>query len=204
VKENFDACLKLVFKWEGGWSDHPEDNGGKTNFGITQARYSEYLKDIGVKDQSVAKITRDTAAKIYKKYYWHEVNGDFRPLGVDLVLFDFAVNSGPSRARRYASVVAKPGLSEKEDPQGSADGIRSFINVYCDARLKFVRSLGDYRHFGKGWERRIADIRAKALLMISTNVDTPVTVESRPGASNEVHSTTLEKEPEKSWISRWF
>jgi lysozyme family protein len=32
--ENFDECLKLVRKDEGGYSNHPSDPGGATQWGI--------------------------------------------------------------------------------------------------------------------------------------------------------------------------
>ncbi len=154
MRENFDECLKETLKWEGGYSDHPEDPGGKTNFGVTWERYDEYREDKGLAKRSVKRITYDEVQEIYKKYYWDAVNGDERPSGVDLVIFDFGVNSGPSRARKYAGLVAKAGLN---DPQ--------FITAYCDARLRFLQGLSTWKTFGKGWGRRVEGIRDKALDM---------------------------------------
>src|ERR1051325_4202371 len=34
--DRFPACLAVTLHWEGGYSDHKEDPGGKTNLGVTQ------------------------------------------------------------------------------------------------------------------------------------------------------------------------
>lgn len=39
--EEFEIILKLVLEHEGGKSNHPNDKGGKTNFGITQKSYDD-------------------------------------------------------------------------------------------------------------------------------------------------------------------
>lgn len=32
---NFKRCHEVIKKWNGGWSDHPADPGGKTMYRIT-------------------------------------------------------------------------------------------------------------------------------------------------------------------------
>jgi len=41
---NFEKCHAVTAKWEGGWSDHPADPGGKTMYGITEAVYHAWLR----------------------------------------------------------------------------------------------------------------------------------------------------------------
>jgi lysozyme family protein len=44
---------------------------------------------------------------------------------------------------------------------------RSTVTKICDERLAFLRSLRTWRVFGKGWGRRVAEVKAAALVMIS-------------------------------------
>jgi hypothetical protein len=69
------------------------------------------------------------------------------PPGVDLCIFDAAVNSGPARAKLWL-----------------ADG--ADIDVICDSRLGFLQQTGRlWRVFGLGWRRRVAGIRLEAYRM---------------------------------------
>ena len=42
-----EVLFKIIRKWEGGWSDHKSDKGGKTNMGITLSTWKScgYDKD---------------------------------------------------------------------------------------------------------------------------------------------------------------
>ncbi|MEX0307413.1 MAG: glycosyl hydrolase 108 family protein [Ruegeria sp.] len=41
-RKNFNACLKHILKWEGGYVDHPKDPGGATNHGITHKTLASF------------------------------------------------------------------------------------------------------------------------------------------------------------------
>ena len=97
MKDNFEACLVEVLKHEGGWADHPKDPGGATMKGVTIGTYSTWLGRQATKDE-LRNIPNEHLHQIYKAWYWDKVRGDDLPRGVDLCLFDYAVNSGPKRA----------------------------------------------------------------------------------------------------------
>src|SRR5690606_21542823 len=42
------------------------------------------------------------------------------------------------------------------------------INDLCDRRLRFLQGLSTFPCFGRGWTRRVADIRKTALAMVPT------------------------------------
>ena len=42
--ESYDAALTRLLRDEGGYTDHPSDPGGPTNFGITLADARRYWK----------------------------------------------------------------------------------------------------------------------------------------------------------------
>ena len=170
--DNFDNCLVSTLKWEGGYSDHPSDPGGATNRGVTQARYNEYRKDVGLSSRAVKHLTEAELQKIYLKYYWDVVKGDDLPLGLDLAVFDFAVNSGPSRSAKYLQRIVgaqedgKIGPMTLETVEGMS--IPYVIQALCDERLAFVKRLRIYKTFGRGWKRRINNIKKVSLGMVKT------------------------------------
>lgn len=90
----FDKCLRVVFGSEGGWSDNPNDAGGKTNFGITEGTLRAAFADGQVGHDDIRKLTRDEAAAIYRARYWDAAHCDEIPEPVDLFVFDAAVNCG--------------------------------------------------------------------------------------------------------------
>src|SRR5690606_3299953 len=107
---------------------------------------------------------------IYRGRYWNAVHGDDLPPGVDLVTFDAGVNTGPARGARWlqeALGVAADGKIGPKTLQATAksDPI-AVIHAACDARVQFLRGLPHYPRFGKGWEKRVASVRAKALSMV--------------------------------------
>ena len=97
MKENFDFCLQTILKHEGGFVDHPKDPGGATNKGITKKTYENYLRK-KVSVDELKEISDDHINGIYSKMYWVPIKGNDLPHGIDLCVFDWAVNSGPRRA----------------------------------------------------------------------------------------------------------
>ena len=97
MRDNFDAALKLVLVHEGGFVNDPQDPGGPTNMGITQSTLSDFLgRPATIED--VRDIDGETVAEIYRRSYWALGQCDHLPVGLDYAVFDFAVNSGVSRA----------------------------------------------------------------------------------------------------------
>ena len=79
---NYDEALRRLLAHEGGYTNHPSDPGGPTNFGITIADYRKYVKpDATAADVRAMKI--DEAKTIYRKRYWDAQRCDELPAGVD-------------------------------------------------------------------------------------------------------------------------
>lgn len=142
MKDNFSTCLEETLRWEGGYTNHPLDPGGPTNLGIIQSEYNKYTGTT----KSVKEITKEEAINIYHKNYWNACGCDDLPTGLDLCVFDFAVNSGSSRALKL--------LEQTKD-----------INTYMNKREKFLRGLKTFNTFGRGWMNRTKGIREKAISM---------------------------------------
>lgn len=170
AKGNFPACLDVTLVHEGGWSDHPRDPGGATMKGVTLATFRQWRPE-ATKDDLRA-ISKADLRMIYHDGYWKPVAGDDLPFGVDLVVFDFGVNSGPSRAARYLQRAVGVAQDGKVGPQTLAAvkdaAPLTLIKKYSAARLSFKQGLRTWDVFGRGWARRVAEVEAKAASMWMT------------------------------------
>lgn len=200
MDRNFARSLSLVLKSEGGWSDNPADPGGATMKGVTLANFRRYVKADATKDD-LRHITDAQIATVYRRFYWDAVAGAELPDGVDYATFDFAVNSGPSRAAKYLQGVlgvlqdGRIGPATVKAANAKPAGV--VIDALCDARLAFLKRLPTWPVFGKGWNSRVASVRGQALLISAqpapiviqpTKADTPVVV-TQKGSEPPVAST---------------
>ena len=162
----FQACLAEVLKHEGGYVDHPADPGGATNMGITFATLADWRGTAITKDD-VRALTVAEAGEIYRARYWQPVRGDALPSGVDLAVFDYAVNSGPGRAAKalqQALGVAQDGAIGPKTLDAAAMMPPAVVIIeLCRIRMAFLRSLSTWPTFGKGWTRRVDEVEAAAL-----------------------------------------
>jgi len=166
MKENYPQALKQVLKYEGGYVDHPKDPGGPTNKGVTQAVYDNWRRSQKLPTQSVRAIADSEVAAIYKNLYWDRVSGDNLPDGVDFAVFDFAVNSGVSRAAKYLQAVVGVTQDGVVGP-ATIQATKTYVAMtVTNKRLAFMQSLSIWSTFGKGWSARIADVKAQILSLV--------------------------------------
>ena len=159
MKANFDRCLALVLKHEGGFVNHPKDPGGATNKGITQAVYDQWRRSRGQETRSVRGISAAEVRDIYKKEYWDRSQCDHLASGVDYAVFDFSVNSGVSRSVRMLQKVSGAAVDGVAGMQTIAkanamDPVQ-LITEICTRRHNWMRGLKTYAYFGRGWRRRV-------------------------------------------------
>ena len=91
------------------------------------------------------------------------------PAGIDALVFDWAVHSGPSRAVRALQKVL--GLTSNGVPGAAlqqamkdADIVRT-IQAVCKERRQFLSRLKGFAVFGRGWSRRVDVLEKTALSM---------------------------------------
>ncbi len=154
---NFDAAIKHVLEVEGDFSDHKDDPGGATRFGITEAvaRRAGYRGDM-------RELPLDLAKRVYRHEYWDAVRADELPAGIRLVMFDAAVNSGVGQAVRWlqrAVGVVDDGVIGPRTLAAvgalSADSVRMRVLAQ---RLRFMAGLPNWPAFSRGWARRVCDL----------------------------------------------
>ncbi|MGC2783997.1 MAG: glycosyl hydrolase 108 family protein [Roseiarcus sp.] len=166
----FDACMSYVFKAEGGYVNNADDKGGPTNFRITLATLENYEgKSLAADD--VKNLTPEMAKEIYRTNYWNRMQCGSLPAGLDLEVFDFGVNAGPSPSVKALQGVV--GVTQ----DGSIGPItlaavgtlspRDVIARFTQTRLTFYQGLNK-PEFLKGWEARVAVIQTEALNMLAS------------------------------------
>ena len=170
MMDNFKFFYKEVLQSEGGWSDDPDDRGGKTNYGITAETFRTYINDVEDRDyacgleeaeERLRDITFADVHDIYEMYYWDVVRADELPSGVDVLVADWAVNSGPAQAimNLQELVSAKPdGIIGPKTMEKvfAMDPPRLAFELYIK-RLRSYRaiaSLYNNKKFLKGWNNR--------------------------------------------------
>jgi len=169
VKDNWEQCFALVLKNEGGYVDNNSDPGGATNLGCTKATWEAWVGHSVTKDDIKALMPNDVMP-LYKAKYWDTIKGDDLPEGVDYAVFDFAINSGPSRAAKALQSVLGVNPDGKIGPATldalEAANPRDIATSICEARLAFLQSLPTYGTFGKGWSRRVSEVENTAFKMV--------------------------------------
>lgn len=154
---NFDQAFQKVLGFEGDYGDHPDDPGGKTRYGITEAvaRAAGYRGDM-------KELPLDLAKRIYKAEFWDAVRADELPIGLKYIVFDAAVNSGVGQSIKWlqrAAGVKQDGVfgpvTMKAVNEMGADTLRMKILAQ---RLRFLAGLPTWPAFSRGWSRRVADL----------------------------------------------
>jgi lysozyme family protein len=212
MDRNFQRSLSLVLRHEGGWSDHKKDPGGATMKGVTLATFRLHVDATATKDD-LRNITNAQLATVYRKHYWDAIRGDDLPNGVDYAVFDFAVNSGTSRAARYLQAAVNIRQDGKIGPQtlAAVKGMMAstLIHEICDKRMDFLRGLKTWPTFGKGWTRRVSEVRQTALSMVAVGnpvpAPKPAPVPPAPVPAPPLDHVPVEK-PKTLWamIKGWF
>ena len=157
------SLLNEILRREGGYTDHPADRGGPTNFGITLATLSEY-EGRPVQAGDVKALDKKKAGEIYKKLY-------FEPFkfvadeNLAALLVDSAVQHGVQRAMKWlqeglgveadgiAGPVTKGAYRQAEPSVVYRVVLRRRIVFYG----QIIKNDPKQAVFAEGWMRRVAE-----------------------------------------------
>mgnify|MGYP000849199572 CR=1 FL=1 len=154
---NFEAAFFKLLGHEGGYSNHPDDPGGETMWGITK----EVAKENGYTGP-MKSLPVETAQAIYKRQYWLAVRAPELPDGVDYLVFDGAVNSGVKQSalwlQRACGATADGIIGPRTIEAAHQMDPQALKMRLLAQRLRFMASLHNWPAFGRGWARRICDL----------------------------------------------
>ena len=167
---NWLRSFELMLKSEGGFVNDPRDSGGMTNLGVTKATWENYIGRQS-DEKEMRGLTPYKVEPLYRNKYFNAVRGDELQVGIDYLMFDFAVNAGVGRAIKTLqdAVGVNPdggfGLItmaavQAVDPQ-------ELIERFSQAKEAFYRGLDNFDVYGVGWLNRVADVKVKATSMLA-------------------------------------
>lgn len=174
IDQRYAACLAIALRAEGGYVNDPQDPGGATNFGVTQAIYDAWRRSQHLPVQSVRAITQTEVSTIYRLQYWNAVRGDELFPGLDLMLFNIGIMDGPVKAIKILQeslgftgkdVDGQFGLHTMDALYGVNDRA-GLIGKVCGDEMGFLRTLKTWWHFGPGWGNRYAGLKGQSLAML--------------------------------------
>jgi lysozyme family protein len=166
----FEDCLARILKHEGGYVNDPLDSGGRTNLGVTQRVWEEFVGH-PVTEADMKALTPEKIAPMYKLKYWNPSYCEVLPKGLDYVVFDFAVNAGTGRSvktlQQAIGCVADGVIGPKTMAAINDANPKDLIAKFSDARADFYQGIvarkPDQACFIKGWLNRVEDARKLAL-----------------------------------------
>jgi lysozyme family protein len=173
MQSSFTKCMPVILRYEGGYSNHPRDPGGVTLEGVIQRVYDGYRARAGLPQRALTaemRRTPDWIAErntIYRLQYWNAIRGDELPEGVDLFLFDSAVNSGPFQAAKWLQRAL--GIdADGHIGEGTIGALQAhpdhdaLIADMASRRLGMLKQLKTWNDFGDGWGARVASCKSIA------------------------------------------
>ncbi|MBN9673508.1 glycosyl hydrolase 108 family protein [Roseibium aggregatum] len=166
----FTEIMETVFKWEGGYADHPEDKGGPTNFGITHKVLAKWRGVASVTKQEVRDLTKPEAEEIFKDRYFDVIKGSHLPRPIDLIMMDGAVNHGPGTMARFledaAGLTGNGRLSVAEAKKVAGASREELVRLavaLAEARKTRYLEHPKAQFFLAGWRNRLNDVMATAM-----------------------------------------
>ena len=165
----FKKCLEIVLKSEGGYVNDPRDSGGRTNLGVTQAVWEEWVGH-QVSEKDMRELTPEKVAPMYEMKYWRTSYCEKLPVGLNLLVFSMAVNSGSGRAvkllQRSVGCVEDGVIGPNTLSKINEKDQLELIDKYSETRKAFYESLKSFPAFGKGWLARVDKERSEAVDLV--------------------------------------
>jgi lysozyme family protein len=157
---DFQIALAKTLVFEGGKVDDKDDPGGRTNRGVTQHVYDSWRRRKSLPPRDVFVITDAEVQAIYRFQYWDMVKGDDLPSGIDMVVFDGSVHSGPVQSIKWIQRALGTVRVDGVMTAATLAAIEAYpdhdllVAAAIERRKAFLKALKGYRKYGRGWNSR--------------------------------------------------
>lgn len=158
-----DFYTNWIYPVEGGYVNHPNDPGGETKYGISKARYPKL---------DIKPLKHNEARWLYYQDYYLGFKIDQFPKYVREVMLDFYINTSPKNVvrtlqrtiNRHGQNLIIDGIMGKNTMKAfnavhTKLGAKKFAHELIWQRALFFSRLGGFKHFGKGWLKRLDKLK---------------------------------------------
>lgn len=148
---DINKAFDILMEFEGGKqvTSIPQDRGGLTKYGISQAAYPSC---------DIKNLTEDTAKAMYGTDYWNTSNCTKLKPELQYVVFDTAVNCGPGTAIRILREACGISSGTEFDAEALVKSDNVSIAEYLLWREWYDDEIVEHRRdqiiFLGGWENR--------------------------------------------------
>lgn len=171
TEDKFSKAAQFTFHptVEGGYT---VDNGGPTNYGITQNTLDAFNRKYGYPQSSVKDMNQDFAKNIAKMEFFEEPGLNILPDRTAVAAFDYSINSGPYQAIKDLQRVVGtkpdgrmgPHTQKAIEKYIQTNGEDALLHDYTERRAILMHGLllqdpGKYGPSIKGWANRLKNLK---------------------------------------------
>lgn len=173
-----DLTKPLEQQWEiarkKGWSDDPDDPGGKTMIDVTLETYKSYCRRKGYPVPTADRLRNipfDQWQEILKTMYWDKMRADdIISQGIANMTVDWLWASGAARIKNIQKLVkvTPDGIAGPKTISAinAANPTVLFAALYKE-REQFYKKCSGWWKYGKGWMRRLDAINGDGSFTIN-------------------------------------
>lgn len=174
-RHKFESVIPLSLAHEGGYSNHKNDRGGETKWGITKLFLQDYAYALpGGKPKEIKDLTVDDAKAMYKAQWDKYRLGYIRDKRLAYVLNDYMINSYAGNvARRLQGILNTRGANLKIDGDIGEKTLEAIHNADTDwligevlkdrfwNYILFLEKDKSQEDFRAGWLKRLNEVANK-------------------------------------------
>lgn len=151
---------------EGDFQNDKDDRGNWTSgkIGVGELKGTKYgICAMSYPDIDIENLTLDEALKLYYRDYWAKCKCDKLPDCLSVAVFDYAFNSGITKAikdlQKVLGVVVDGKIGNQTIGASYSKPLKVTLFRYFEERMNFLTGLANFKKYGKGWTARVNNIK---------------------------------------------
>lgn len=168
----FDYAFINILKYEGGYTNDPNDRGNWTSgtVGKGQCKGTKYgISAMAYPNLDIKNLSEEQAKEIYYKDYWVKIGLEQLNPKLALQVFDAAIQHGASTAikllQRLLGIKDTGVINNELTEAIKFENQETLIFRYIAKRLEYYTSIKTFSLYGKGWVNRMASNLNEAALL---------------------------------------